>query len=248
MVANRLNKILPVPHVVGVDGCPAGWIAAVQDLECGRFAFSIFENFAGLLAAFPDALVIAVDIPIGLNESAVPGGRQCDVEARKLLGRGKTSSVFSAPCRGVLDCSTYAEALRVNRSSSPHGVGLSIQAYNITPKIREVDASMTPLIQKRVIEVHPEVCFRALNGGQAIIEGKKSVVGRKVRRRLLTRNGFSRPSRIIGEIPGKQASMDDIHDAMVACWTARRVFNGAASRIPADPPLDARGLRMEIWW
>ncbi len=40
---------------------------------------------------------------------------------------------------------------------------------------------------------------------------------------------------------------DDILDACVACWTAARIFEGQGIRIPADPPYDGRGLRMEMW-
>jgi len=39
---------------------------------------------------------------------------------------------------------------------------------------------------------------------------------------------------------------DDILDAFVALWTARRMQRGEAVCIPEAPPLDAYGLRMEM--
>jgi len=39
---------------------------------------------------------------------------------------------------------------------------------------------------------------------------------------------------------------DDIVDALVALWTAERIACGTAISIPANPPLDAYGLRMEM--
>ena len=39
---------------------------------------------------------------------------------------------------------------------------------------------------------------------------------------------------------------DDILDALVALWTAERIARGSAISIPAQPPLDAYGLRMEM--
>jgi predicted RNase H-like nuclease len=39
---------------------------------------------------------------------------------------------------------------------------------------------------------------------------------------------------------------DDILDAMAVCWTAARVLRRLEQRFPADPAVDARGLRMEI--
>ena len=39
---------------------------------------------------------------------------------------------------------------------------------------------------------------------------------------------------------------DDIVDAFVALWTAERIACGTAISIPAKPPLDGYGLRMEM--
>jgi hypothetical protein len=39
--------------------------------------------------------------------------------------------------------------------------------------------------------------------------------------------------------------MLNLLDAMAACWTAERVLRGVAVRLPARPPRDSRGLRME---
>ncbi len=43
------------------------------------------------------------------------------------------------------------------------------------------------------------------------------------------------------------AATDDVLDALVACWTARRIHAGTAIRLPPTAPVDARGLRMEPW-
>ena len=39
---------------------------------------------------------------------------------------------------------------------------------------------------------------------------------------------------------------DDLLDAFATLWTAQRLLTGDAMIIPAHPPRDARGLRMEI--
>ncbi|MEJ2061235.1 MAG: DUF429 domain-containing protein [Gammaproteobacteria bacterium] len=42
---------------------------------------------------------------------------------------------------------------------------------------------------------------------------------------------------------------DDILDACALALTARRVHLGKAQRLPDNaPPIDAHGLRMEIWY
>jgi len=41
--------------------------------------------------------------------------------------------------------------------------------------------------------------------------------------------------------------LDDVVDATLAAWTAHRIAMEKAQRIPSDPPVDSRGLRMEMW-
>jgi hypothetical protein len=61
--------------VVGVDGCNQGWVAVA--LAGGAFADArIAGTFAEVLAAFPDATIIAVDIPIGWPRSLLPRGAE----------------------------------------------------------------------------------------------------------------------------------------------------------------------------
>lgn len=84
----------------GVDGCPAGWIAAVARGEAGCVEATELRLFATVedliawresqserdRAASPrPGAPVTIDIPIGLP--AVAGPRVCDREARRLLGR-----------------------------------------------------------------------------------------------------------------------------------------------------------------
>jgi predicted RNase H-like nuclease len=54
-------------------------------------------------------------------------------------------------------------------------------------------------------------------------------------------------------LPARQGTgkvaLDDVIDAYVLAHAARRIQTGQASRLPqGPPPVDARGLRMEIWY
>lgn len=149
-------------NVVGVDGCPDGWVAALADLTGGQLEFSVHPTIAALVEAFPDAVAIRVDIPIGLLFS---GPRKADVFARKLMP-GKSSSVFLASHPAIRYGREYRNAVEVSRHV--HGKGLSQQGFAILPKIAEVDDYLTPECQERIFEVHPEVSFTALNGGTTI--------------------------------------------------------------------------------
>jgi len=134
------------------------------------------------------------------------------------------------------------------------GHGLSIQAFNILPKIREVDRVMTPALQQQVYEAHPELAFQAL-AGHPLQDRKKTVAGREERLRVLEnipslvchgiRAAFEH---VLRACKRTDVAPDDILDAYVLVWTALRIWRGQALRVPRSPQPDARGLRMEIWY
>jgi predicted RNase H-like nuclease len=228
-------------RVIGVDGCPGGWVAISYDSDARTLEPLVHRSFADLLAAYPDAASIGVDIPIGLAEGRP---RRCDVEARRVLGPQR-SSVFPAPDPRVIDAPTYAEALALSRSLT--GGGISRQAFAIFGKVAEVNRALTPELQSRVVEVHPEVSFWALAGERPMAHPKKKPEGYAERRALLAAAlGVPIPPREQARALARPAGADDVLDAIVAAWTARRVAAGLAGRLPAAPPTDARGLRMEI--
>src|ERR1700752_3617388 len=166
-----------VPSFAGVDGCRAGWVVVLAHPlahHAQEHQVTICAGFDEVLALLPTAVVSAVDIPIGLLAERQPGGRDCDRCARRLLGR-RASSVFTPPTRPLLDAMHYAQV---------RGHGLSIQAFNILSKIREVDRVMTPALQQRVYEAHPELAFQAL-ARHPIRESKKTVAGREARLQVL---------------------------------------------------------------
>lgn len=231
---------VPSRRIAGVDGCRGGWLVAGAVLgRGGALALEplrVYGRFAEVLAS--GFAIVAVDIPIGLPEGPLPGGRACDREARRLLGFPRSTSVFSAPSRPAVAAGSFAEAKTCNG-------GMTIQAFNICPKIADVDAALDPALQDRVVEAHPELTFLELRGGGGVVDPKRSAAGRAARRVLLA-----------GVLPGaahalssrpRGAAADDALDALAVLWTARRYAEGRAVRVPTSPPLDGRGLRMEIW-
>ncbi|MCH8064863.1 MAG: DUF429 domain-containing protein [Chloroflexi bacterium] len=225
--------------VAGVDGCKGGWLLVRADAT-GQLRIedvSIISTFRELIAATAECAAIAVDIPIGLPTNEP---RAADGEARKAIGP-RRSSVFPAPMRAVLAASTYDQACVLSLAAC--GKKLSKQAFAILPKIREADEAMTPAVQERVREVHPEVSFWALNDHQPLEHAKLKPDGAAERLRLLTpayRDDLASVNLARG------AKRDDLYDACAAAWTAGRIAYGTARRLPAEPPLDSHGLRMEI--
>ncbi|MDH3234980.1 MAG: DUF429 domain-containing protein [Alphaproteobacteria bacterium] len=222
--------------VAGIDGCRGGWLMVRREPERGRADFVIFEHWRDL----PAADMIAVDMPIGLPES---GERGCDRMARKLLGK-RRSSVFLGLRRPLLDFEDYPSA---NEWAKADGAGLSKQAWYLLDKIREIDNAIKPDDQARIRETHPELAFLALKGGP-LAHGKKSPEGQAERIELLEAAGFGRIQPWIDLIGGQQALTDDLLDACALALAAERMLRGAAKRLPGDPPRDARGLAMEIWY
>jgi predicted RNase H-like nuclease len=229
-------------RVVGVDGCREGWVVVVR--EPGGPPSVRIEGDLRFVVHEEEAAVVAIDIPIGLLDAAVPGGRECERLARHYLSpRG--SSVFSSPVRACFGASNHAEASERSRRSSPHGLGISRQCWSIADKIAEVDRLMTPDLQARVVEVHPEVSFAAMNGDRPLAHSKKKREGREERAALLARHwGGAILNLAIERRHG--AKPDDVLDAMAAAWTAERVRDGKAQAVPEAAVLDARGLRMQI--
>ncbi len=234
----------------GVDGCRGGWLVVIV---CGNEPYTlqsaaIVPTFEVVLKLTHHCGVVAVDIPIGLADTAEPGGRAADRAARNLLKPTLASSVFPTPPRAVLKAQTYAQAVDLCKSNSRPGQSLSRQAFAIVPKMREVDDAIGPEIQQRVVETHPELCFRALNGARTLEWNKHGAAGVLARLRLLSGVGLGVVAEQVAAAVGTDAKIDDILDATAAAWTASRVALGHAVRVPDHPELDARGLRMEMWY
>ncbi|HUB97407.1 MAG TPA: DUF429 domain-containing protein [Stellaceae bacterium] len=215
----------------GIDGCRGGWVVVTIDGRERRFA--IVRHFAEIERLGAGRAL--VDMPIGLPDS---GYRACDLKARQMLGSCR-SRVFLGARRPLLACADYDAA---NRWAKKDGKGLSVQLWNILPKIAEIDRVITPARQSRLLEAHPELAFRRLNGGEAL-PNKKGRSGRMQRRDLLARAGFRELDDWVGTLTGTGAQPDDLFDACVLASVARD-----PRRVDSPPVADARGLAMEIWY
>jgi predicted RNase H-like nuclease len=194
----------------------------------------VVATFADVLAMRP--ATVAVDMPIGLPES---GRRACDVATRSQLG-ARRASVFPSPIRPMIDAATYAEALAIGRRVD--GRGLSRQAFNLIPKIRDVDRSMTRRNQAWIGEAHPELCFAYLLGAPCVAS-KRTPEGRAERLAAITAFYPDAAERVAE--PHRGAALDDVLDAYALTVTARRLNEGTAVRL-GDGARDRRGLTQEV--
>ncbi|MEU5026081.1 DUF429 domain-containing protein [Streptomyces milbemycinicus] len=225
------------PHVVGVDACPGGWVAVA--LRGGRFAGADMDAaLAALLTRVPAAVVVAVDIPLGLLEV---GRRRADELA---LGRvaPHRSRVFPVPPRPVWEEPDYGAANERCRRLT--GLGLPRQSWGLVTKVREANACREGG-ERRLYEVHPEVSFAAMNGGHPVALSKKSWSGQAQRRGLLGEQGIALPDELG---PAGRVPPDDVLDAAAAAWSAHRIALGTAVSLPDPPETTRDGLPVAIWY
>ena len=235
----------------GIDGCRNGWVVAHAVWLSDRFhdlEITVISNITQIVDLSPQ--VVAIDIPIGLPAVAQKGGRLAEKEARKYLP-GRSSCVFSSPCRPVLKAESYQEALQISRSSSPDAVGLSKQTWNIVEKIKEVDDFLhaNQDWKSRFMEVHPELSFATMADDYCghKFPSKHTSNGIDVRQRALLKSGldFRKVSKYMTINKGKK---DDCLDALACLWSAKRIATGVAAMVPQNAPRDVTGLTMAIHW
>jgi predicted RNase H-like nuclease len=223
-------------RVVGIDGCRKGWVGIV--IDDGGLEPLFAPRVADLVAEAGEVAGVAIDIPIGLPEHGV---READRAARERLGR-LASSVFVTPVRAALMAAPYREALAVAVRLT--GSGISQQAYRLREKIFEVERWL-PASPAPVWEVHPEVSFAVANGAP-LGYSKHTWAGEQERRLILARQGLAMEGLLLPA--GRHAGADDVLDAAIAAWSARRLVAGSGQSLPAQLRELTRGGRpMAIW-
>lgn len=233
-------------RVLGVDACKSGWIGiALTGGATGEtttaYTATDIEELVAVAHTNGPVQVVAIDMPIGLPDA---GTRRADQLARAAIG-ARRSSVFITPVRAALEAPDHATAIAVNQHAT--GAGVSAQAFALRRKLLEVDAWVRHArIQAgvRVVEVHPEVSFATL-AGRPLPDSKRTWAGAIHRRRLLAEAGIVLDDDL--ESAGSAAAVDDILDAAIAAWTARRVAGNEAQPMPDPPQVFSDGIPSAIW-
>jgi predicted RNase H-like nuclease len=221
--------------VLGVDGWRGAWVGALLD---GRSVTLLALVDVAAVLAVPGVDVVAIDMPIGLSENGV---RACDVAARKLLGPAG-GSVFPTPVRAVLATDDYAEARALSRAATDPPRAPSAQAFQLVKAIRALDHALGDSPREDVVEVHPELAFRAID--PAVRDRKGSARGTVQRLRAL--RSVMDVEDALADAPPRIPVIDAL-DACAASWSARRIAEGTAECV-GDGARDSRGRPMRICW
>lgn len=201
--------------VAGVDGCRGGWLVALPG-PC----FHLCRNWLEVASLTAGCAAVAVDMPIGLP--LLGQSRECDRLARIGLGP-RRHSVFSAPARCYLHAANFTEVS-----------GMSLQAFHLLPKIRQLDSWIRPEWQTRVWEAHPELVFKRL-AGEPLHDSKKTDPGASRRKALLG------DPEIPQLWPRSQVQLDDYLDALALLYAAAQ-----PGEIFGTGQTDEKGLLMQI--
>ena len=227
----------------GIDGCKAGWILFSLDEDK---LYKILRSHDELREELDIYDRIFIDMPIGLEDEIYT--RECDALLRKTLGPEYAPSVFSPPIRPALNAPSYVEA---NMQSFEYTEKkLTIQSWNITPKIKVLDEFLTtsPELRDKVLESHPELLFMNLNRGK-IFQKKNTKKGLRHRLDLIKEHepiaaDFFRE--IKEEYRRNEVEEDDIVDSMVLALAANLSVDQGIKTLPENPPNDSCGLKMAI--
>ncbi|MGQ1786238.1 MULTISPECIES: DUF429 domain-containing protein [unclassified Saccharicrinis] len=232
---------------IGIDGCRGGWLFSVLD-DNRELNIKLFRNLTDGIDLLRQSEAVSIDMPMGIV-SEKGEERVCDALARKELGHPFSSSVFNVPCRQAVYAGSYPEANALNREIQ--GKGISIQAWNIVPKIKELDMFLDehPILKEKLHESHPELCFKNLKGA-ALSYKKKTVEGVRERLVLLKtlypniekhfhvfRNQFFK----------KDVVDDDVLDSMVLVFNAMEIAKGNYNQFPDCERKNNCGIRMVVF-
>ena len=233
--------------IASVDGYNGGWIiATAEGWQCGEPPRLIArQDFASVVKETEECKILVVDMPIGSPSGAKC--RACDLDARKALGNSGQTRLFLCPHRKSLGAGSPVEFQASIKELTGKGAGLPV--WGIVARIKEVDSVMTPELQFRVMEFHPELAWRRLaDGGLA---SKHSAHGLLQRINLLNKH---KSNWLVGldtaDLPSK-VKLDDVLDSIVGLSVAHGIAEDPSykNRFPKlDAPRDERGLRMEIWF
>ena len=235
-------------NYTGIDGCRGGWLAVT--LKSGNTA-SFFEarlfaagDHPALAELCDGSELVLIDIPVGLPDGNRE--RESDRLVRRGLGK-KGSSIFPVPSRDAVYAEDYETACMINLEQK--GKKISKQAWNLIPKIKDVDLFLRnqPGCRKMMRESSPEYAFELLAGSP--LTYKKTEQDGIEERLALCVSRFASAKLIfdtcMNRFLRKACAPHDILDSLVLALSAEGAAAGRRLEMPAEPEYDRFGIPMQ---
>jgi predicted RNase H-like nuclease len=229
-------------YYVGVVARDDGWLA-VAYTDDGYDHAAVVDGVGELWTRYEESAArIAVDVPVGLKDSASP--RPNERAARSLLG-GHRDAVVPAPVREAARKQRYRTAARVHERKT--GVALSREAFERARLVSGMDEFLATIDEARpvLVEAHPGLCYLAF-AGEPMAHRPAVAAGYAERMRTLAEFDVDAPPTVqsVAEATeGREVSIPAVIDG-VALGLTVRPGPGSLRSLPADPPTDERGLPM----
>jgi len=249
--------------VAGVDGCKGGWLVAItEQWPQMKPSLKVCPKFSDVISETRSCSATVIDIPIGLPQSN--SERRCDLQARKAICDSRVpnahSRVFRPPPRSALQFSDW-QGFQRHISELIH-ISPTKQAFDFSPKIKEVDDGMDPDLQRRILEFHPEPTWKRIAG--YTLQSKHNAAGLLERLNVLQKLGANWILEFIDDPVMRKVALDDVLDAVVGLGVADRIdgdftptdrTSETTTRVDqhrypeGEMEMDKeKDLRMEIWF
>lgn len=229
-------------YYVGAVARDDRWIAAAYGDDEFDHA-TVVDGIGELWTAYEDdAVRIAVDVPVGLEDAAAP--RPNERAARAVLGP-RSDAVRPAPVREAARKQRFRTAARVHERKT--GSELPRDAFDRSRLVAAMDEFLATIDEARpvVVEAHPELCYRAF-AGESMTEPSDVAAGYAERMRALAAFDVDAPptvQSVAESTAGHAVPIPAVLD-VVALGLTVRPGPGSLRSLPADPPTDERGLPM----
>jgi len=239
----RSPKSIQNMKLAGIDSCPFGWVVILHDSK--NFSFEVVKSINQLVDLHLDLKRLFIDIPIGL--SCEKFTRTIESKLRKEL-ENRSSTIFTPACRKAIYAPDYDKARDLNKEIL--GKSISIQSYNISKKIKEIDQFLeTKSEALEVYESHPEICFKYLNNSEVIQTKKSTKEGFEERFNLLKKQHTELEelySVITESFSKSKVKPDDILDAMVLCVANLKSESSGLRYFEDEHHKDEKGIFVKV--
>jgi predicted RNase H-like nuclease len=231
----------PFKNLGGVTPCPGGWLVLPGRLAgvtvVAEEAF-VLKTLMEVLDYRPKFDFGAVNIPFGYPEYPNQQYRQCDKEARSILGWPRMVSVRPVPSRAALFAKTRKEAVKIEP-------WLTKNDFRHFRWLKEAATEIQPFHSRSFYSANADLSFMQMNGDEPLATSPYHEDG-QVERLELVRAKLPGVDDVLSRVPPDGAGQIHMLEAGAMLWTARRASGRAISRLPLDPEWDAAGIRVEI--